>query len=450
MNLFSIGLNCALGAEQMRPFLAELSKLAPIYVSVYPNAGLPNEFGEYDQTPEEMAGLLGEFADSGFLNIVGSCCGSTPEFTRKIAEVMKNKAPRQQPQLPVYSRFSGLEPLTVRPDSNFINVGERCNVTGSRRFARLVREEKYEEALEIARSQVENGAQILDINMDEGLLDSEKMMPTFINLIASEPDIARVPLMLDSSKWSVIEAGLKCAQGKCIVNSISMKEGEDVFREHARLARRYGAAVIVMAFDEKGQAETTERKVEICKRAFRILTEEVGFPPQDIIFDPNIFAVATGIEEHNNYAVAYIEAARQIKTSLPHTLVSGGVSNISFSFRGNDPVREAMHSAFLYHAIKAGMDMGIVNAGQVTVYEEIPKDLLSLVEDVLLNRRPDATERLVTYAGSVKQGEKKQLEDAAWRKGTVEERLVLQTACADDAVAQYRVCRAVRPVHVRA
>ena len=422
-DLLSIGINCALGAQEMRPYIEELSRLAPVYLSCYPNAGLPNEFGEYDQTPQEMGALLGEFADSGFLNIVGSCCGSTPAFTREIARVMAGKSVRSLPKVPAYPRFSGLEPLTVRPDSNFVNVGERCNVTGSRRFARLVTEGDYEEALEVARQQVENGAQLLDINMDEGLLDSEQAMTTFLNLIASEPDIARVPLMIDSSKWSVIEAGLKCAQGKCVVNSISLKEGEEVFKHHARLARRYGAAVIVMAFDEAGQADTTERKVAICSRAYQILTEDLGFLPQDVIFDPNIFAVATGMEEHNNYAVNYIEATREIKARLPHALVSGGVSNISFSFRGNDPVREAMHSAFLYHAIQAGMDMGIVNAGQITVYEEIPRDLLALVEDVLLNRRPDATERLVNFAETVKQTGKKQLTDEAWRREPVEARL---------------------------
>ena len=422
-NLLSVGINCALGAAEMRPHVEELSQMAPIYVSVYPNAGLPNEFGGYDQTAEEMASLLSEFADSGFLNIVGSCCGSTPEFTRELARVMASKTPRQLPEVPPYSRFSGLEALTVRPDSNFINIGERCNVTGSRRFARLIREGNYEEALEVARIQVENGAQILDINMDEGLLDSQQAMVTFIHLIASEPDIARVPLMLDSSRWEVIEAGLKCTQGKSIVNSISLKEGEAEFKERARLARRYGAAVIVMAFDEQGQAESTERKVAICQRAYKILTEEVGFPPQDIIFDPNIFAIATGIEEHNNLAVNYIEATRQIKAALPHVLISGGVSNLSFSFRGNNTVREAMHSAFLYHAIQAGMDMGIVNAGQITVYEEIPKELLILVEDVIFNRRSDATERLVQYAETLKGEVKQEAEEAAWRKLPVEERL---------------------------
>ena len=423
VDMLSIGINCALGAQEMRPYVEELSKLAPVYVSCYPNAGLPNEFGEYDQTPAEMAALLEDFADSGFLNIVGSCCGSTPEFTRAIAETMKGKPPRALPEIKQYPQFSGLELLTIRPDSNFVNVGERCNVTGSRRFARLILEDQYEEALAVARTQVENGAQILDINMDEGMLDAKKAMTLFVNLIASEPDIAKLPLMLDSSKWEVIEAGLQRAQGKCIVNSISLKEGEETFKEQARLARRYGAAVIVMAFDETGQAETVEKKVAISARAFKILTEELGFLPQDIIFDPNIFAVATGIEEHNNYGVAFIEATREIKSSMPGVMVSGGVSNISFSFRGNNPVREAMHSAFLYHSIKAGMDMGIVNAGQITVYEEIDKALLKTVEDVLLNRDPDATEKLVEFAETVKSEGKKIQEDAAWRKLPVQERL---------------------------
>jgi len=424
VDLLSVGLNCALGAAQMRPFLEELSRLAPIYTSVYPNAGLPNEFGEYDETPQITAQIIGDFARSGLINIAGGCCGTTPQHIRQIAHVLSDIPPRKIPEVQRYPQFSGLEPLVVRPDSNFINVGERCNVAGSRKFARLIREEKYEEALEVARQQVENGAQILDINMDEALLDSEKAMVTFLNLLTSEPDIARVPVMLDSSKWSVIEAGLKCLQGKSIVNSISLKEGEELFKEHARLARRYGAAVIVMAFDEQGQAETTERKVEICKRAYRILTEELGFPPEDIIFDPNIFAVGTGIEKHNNYAINFIEATRQIKASLPGVLVSGGVSNISFAFRGNNTVREAMHSAFLYHAIQAGMDMGIVNAGQITVYEEIPKDLLTLVEDVLFNRRPDATERLVAFAQKVKEKAKAKREDLVWRKEPVEKRLI--------------------------
>lgn len=422
-DLLSVGLNCSLGAKEMRPFIEELSKLAPIYISCYPNAGLPNEFGEYDQTPDEIAAFLKEFAETGFVNIVGGCCGTTPDHIQAIAGAVKGLPSRQLPEITKYSQFSGLEPLTVRPDSNFINVGERCNVTGSAKFAQLIREENYEAALDVARKQVENGAQILDINMDEGMLDSKAAMVKFLNLIASEPDIAKVPLMLDSSKWEVIEAGLKCTQGKCIINSISLKEGEAQFREHAKLARRYGAAVIVMAFDEKGQAETTERKVEICTRAYEILVNELGFDPHDVIFDPNIFAVATGMEEHNNYAVNFIEATRQIKSTLPHALVSGGVSNISFSFRGNNTVREAMHSAFLYHAIQAGMDMGIVNAGQITVYEEIPKDLLERVEDVLLNRRDDATERLLAFAESVKQKGKTKVEDAEWRRQPVEERL---------------------------
>jgi len=422
-NLLSIGINCALGATEMRPYIEELSQLAPIYISCYPNAGLPNAFGEYDQTPEEMAELVGEFADSGFLNIVGSCCGSTPEFTRAISSTMSKKTPRTLPEITQIPQYSGMEPLTIRPDSNFVNVGERCNVTGSRRFSRLIQEDKMEEALQVALNQVENGAQVLDINMDEGLLDSEAAMLEFVRLIASEPDIAKLPLMIDSSKWSVIEVGLQNAQGKCIVNSLSLKEGEDIFREQAELARRYGAAVIVMAFDETGQADTLERRKEICSRAYRILTEEIGFPPQDIIFDPNIFAVATGIEEHNNYAVDFIEGTRFIKNELPGALVSGGVSNISFAFRGNNTVREAMHSAFLYHAIHAGMDMGIVNAGQITVYEEIENALLTKVEDVLLNRKDDATEDLVSFAEGLKGDRKKKIVDLEWRKGSIEERM---------------------------
>ena len=423
-DLLSVGLNCALGAAQMRPFLEELSSIAPIYTSIYPNAGLPNEFGEYEETPDVTSEILGEFAASGFVNMAGGCCGTTPDHIRMIAEVLRDKKPRQLPQVPAYPMFSGLEPLVVRPDSNFINVGERCNVTGSARFARLIREENYETALEVARSQVENGAQILDINVDEGMLDSRAVIVEFLNLLAAEPDICKLPIMIDSSKWSVLEAGLKCLQGKPIVNSISLKEGEAEFKEHARLAKRYGAAVIVMAFDEEGQAETAERKVAILSRAYKILTEEIGFEPQDIIFDPNIFAVATGIQEHNNYAVAYLEATRQLKAKFPGTLVSGGVSNISFAFRGNNTVREAMHSAFLYHAIKAGMDMGIVHAGQITVYEEIEPTLRQLVEDVLLNRHPDATEKLVSYAENVKQKGKTKKVDLAWRKEPVEQRLV--------------------------
>ncbi|MBI5415943.1 MAG: methionine synthase [Candidatus Omnitrophica bacterium] len=419
----TIGLNCALGAKEMRPHIEELSGLADCYLCCYPNAGLPNRFGQYDQSPEEMAGVLKEFAQSGFLNITGGCCGTTPEHIRAIAGAVGGVAPRVIREKPVVSCFSGLEPLWARADSNFINIGERTNVTGSQKFAKLILEGNYEEALSVARQQVEAGAQMIDVNMDEAMLDSEKAMVKFLNLIASEPEISRVPVMIDSSRWPVIEAGLKCVQGKSVVNSISLKEGEAVFREQARKVRRYGAAAVVMAFDEKGQADSKDRKVAICARAYKILTEDVGFPPEDIIFDPNIFAVATGIEEHNHYAVDYIEAARQIKKILPRCLVSGGVSNISFSFRGNNAVREAMHSAFLYHAVKAGMSMGIVNAGMVTVYDEIPKDLLELVEDVLFNRRPDSTERLVSYAETVRPTGRKKGEDLQWRKEPVEKRL---------------------------
>ncbi|MEK6553548.1 MAG: dihydropteroate synthase, partial [Bacteroidota bacterium] len=411
------------GPKQMRPFISELSRIANVFISLYPNAGLPNEFGGYDESPEAMSKVLEEYAREGFLNIVGGCCGTTPEHIKAFAEIAKKYPPRKIPDVKKYLRLSGLEPLTLRPDTNFVNIGERTNVTGSRKFARLIKENKYEEALSVAKEQVENGAQILDINMDEGLINSEEAMTKYLKLLAVEPDIARVPIMLDSSKWSVIEAGLKCLQGKGIVNSIYMKEGEEIFKEHARKILRYGAAVVVMVFDEQGQADTLERKISICERAYKILTEEVGFPPQDIILDPNIFAVATGIEGHNQYALNYIEAVRWIKKNLPHAKVSGGVSNISFSFRGNDLVREAMHSAFLYHAIEAGMDMGIVNAGQLAVYEEIPKDFLERIEDVLLNRRPDATERLVEFAGTITQDMKRETEDAVWRNLTVEERL---------------------------
>jgi 5-methyltetrahydrofolate--homocysteine methyltransferase len=421
--LLSVGINCALGAKQMRPFMEELARIAPVFISCYPNAGLPNAFGGFDETPEIMAADLHGFAASGWLNIVGGCCGTTPPHIAAIAEAVRGLKPHVPATPDPYPRFSGLEPLTIRPDTNFVNVGERTNVTGSPQFARLILAGQYEEALAVARHQVEGGAQIIDVNMDEGMLDSEGAMTTFLNLVAAEPDIARVPVMIDSSKWSVIEAGLKCIQGKGIVNSISLKEGEEAFTRQARLIKRYGAGMVVMAFDEAGQATTVDRKVEICARAYRILTEEVGVLPQDIIFDPNILTVATGIEEHNDYAVAFIEATRRIKALLPLVKVSGGVSNISFSFRGNKAVREAMHSAFLYHAIRAGMDMGIVNAGQLEVYEEIPKDLLELVEDVLLNRRPDATERLLAFADSVKQKGKAAVEEDAWRRGTVEERL---------------------------
>lgn len=421
--LLSVGLNCSLGPSQMRPFIAELSRIANVPISIYPNAGLPNEFGGYDESPETMAVVLEDFAKLGYLNIIGGCCGTTPDHIKAFSEIAKKYPPRKIPETEPYLRLSGLEPLVLRPDTNFVNIGERTNVTGSKKFARLIKENKYEEALSVARDQVENGAQVIDINMDEALINSEEAITKFLNLVSTEPDIARVPVMLDSSKWSVIEAGLKCLQGKGIVNSISMKEGEELFKEHARKVLKYGAAVIVMAFDEQGQADTLERRIEVCKRAYKILTEEIGFPPQDIIFDPNIFAIATGIEEHNQYAVNYIETVRWIKKNLPLAKVSGGVSNLSFSFRGNDVIREAMHSAFLYHAIEAGMDMGIVNAGQLAVYEEIPKDLLEKVEDVILNRMPDATERLVEFASTVSKDVKRETVDEEWRKLAVEERL---------------------------
>ncbi len=419
----SVGLNCALGAKAMRPHVQDLARVAPVLVSAHPNAGLPNEFGAYDETPAMMAEMLGEFARSGLLNIVGGCCGTTPDHIRAIAAAVRDVPPRSRPSPPPYCRLSGLEPLTIGPDTLFVNVGERTNVTGSRRFAKLILEGRYEAALEVARQQVENGAQLIDVNMDEGLLDSEKAMATFLRLVASEPAISKVPVMVDSSKWSVIESGLRCLQGKGVVNSISLKEGEAVFLDHARRVRRYGAAVIVMAFDEQGQADTVERKVAICARAWRLLTERVGFPPEDIIFDPNIFAIATGIEEHSGYALAYIEATRRIKATLPHALVSGGVSNVSFAFRGNDPLREVIHAVFLYHAIAAGMDMGIVNAGQLPVYDDIPKDLLERVEDVVLNRRPDATERLLAVADQAKGQATARAQDLSWRELPVARRL---------------------------
>ncbi len=422
-NLLSVGLNCALGAKEMRPHIEALSDIADCFVSAYPNAGLPNEFGEYDQGAEEMKNYIRDFASSGFVNIIGGCCGTTPAHIRAMAEAVQGLSPRQIPELKPYAMLSGLEPLVIRPDTNFVNVGERTNVTGSRQFAKLILNGDYPAALEVARQQVENGAQIIDINMDEGLLDSEKAMMEFLHLVMAEPEIAKVPVMIDSSKFSVIEAGLKCVQGKCVVNSISLKEGEAEFIRQARIVQRYGAAAVVMAFDEQGQADTIERKVEICERAYRILTRQLHFKPQDIIFDPNIFAVATGIEEHNQYAINYIEATRLIKQRCPGARVSGGVSNISFSYRGNDRVREAMHSAFLYHAIRAGMDMGIVNAGMIEVYEEIPKDLLQLVEDVLFNRHPKATEALTDYAERIKGGGRVLQKDTAWRNDTVEGRL---------------------------
>jgi len=420
----SVGLNCALGAKQLRQYVEEISRVAGTRVSTHPNAGLPNEFGEYEDTPEFMAGLLQEFAHSGFLNIVGGCCGTTPAHIRAIADAVRDIAPRVVPDIEPQCRLAGLEPLNIAPNSLFVNIGERTNVTGSAAFKKLILNEEYDKALDVARQQVENGAQIIDVNMDEAMLDGEHAMATFLDLIASEPDISRVPIMIDSSKPTVIEAGLKRVQGKPVVNSISLKEGEDKFIAEARKVRRYGAAVVVMAFDEQGQADTMERKVRICTRSYKILTEKVGFPPQDIIFDPNIFAVATGIEEHNNYAVDFIEGTREIRRTLPHALVSGGVSNVSFSFRGNNTVREAIHSVFLYHAVRAGMSMGIVNAGQLAVYEEIPKELLERVEDVILNRRPDATERLLEIHAiySAAGGQVKE-EDLAWRNATVQERL---------------------------
>ena len=422
---FCVGLNCALGAKEMRPHLEDLASIADCYVHAYPNAGLPNEFGEYDQTPHEMCDFIDDFVMSGFVNIVGGCCGTTPDHIRHMAEhVEKRGKPRQLNPKPNYSMYAGLEPLVVRPESNFINVGERTNVTGSRKFARLIKENDYNEALSVAQNQVEGGAQVIDVNMDEGLLDSKAAMVKFLNLVMAEPDIAKLPIMIDSSKFEVIEAGLKCVQGKCIVNSISMKEGVEEFIRHAKLVRRYGAAAVVMAFDEEGQADTIERKVSICERAYHILVNDVGFLPEDIIFDPNIFAVATGLEEHNDYAINFIEATRQIKEKCPGAKVSGGVSNLSFSFRGNNRVREAMHSAFLYHAIQAGMDMGIVNAGMMEIYEEIPKDLLERVEDVLFNRRDDATERLLELAETVKgNGKSGVKKDLSWRNASVAKRL---------------------------
>ncbi|HMU55460.1 MAG TPA: methionine synthase [Nitrospira sp.] len=423
--LLSVGINCALGPKEMRPLIEELARIAPVYVSAHPNAGLPNPLlpTGFPETPDTLAPQLRDWAKNGWLNIVGGCCGTTPAHIKLIAEAVRGIPPRTVPKVPPYTRLSGLEALTLRPDSNFTNIGERTNVTGSPAFAKLILAGDYETALSVARQQVEGGAQIIDVNMDEGMLDSIAAMEKFLRLIASEPDIARVPIMVDSSKWEVLETGLRNIQGKAVVNSISLKEGEQKFVDQATLVRRYGAAVVVMAFDERGQADTLERKQEICKRSYKILTERVGFPPQDIIFDPNVLTVATGIDEHNDYAVNFIEATRWIKQHLPGAKVSGGISNISFSFRGNNVVREAMHAAFLYHAVKAGLDMGIVNAGQLAVYEEVPKDLLELVEDVLLNRRPDATERLVSFADTVKQKGKAVVQDDAWRKGTVEERL---------------------------
>ncbi|ELU4011163.1 methionine synthase [Vibrio vulnificus] len=422
----SFGLNCALGPDELRPYVEELSRISETFVSTHPNAGLPNAFGEYDLSPEEMAEHVKEWAQSGFLNLIGGCCGTTPEHIRHMAMAVEGVSPRVLPEIPVACRLSGLEPLTIAKDTLFVNVGERTNVTGSARFKRLIKEELYDEALDVAREQVENGAQIIDINMDEGMLDAEACMVRFLNLCASEPEISKVPIMVDSSKWEVIEAGLKCIQGKGIVNSISLKEGKEKFVEQAKLIRRYGAAVIVMAFDEVGQADTRERKLEICTQAYRILVDEVGFPPEDVIFDPNIFAVATGIDEHNNYAVDFIEAVADIKRDLPHAMISGGVSNVSFSFRGNNYVREAIHAVFLYHCFKNGMDMGIVNAGQLEIYDNVPEKLREAVEDVVLNRRDDATERLLEIAEEYRENAVGKQEDASaleWRTWSVEKRL---------------------------
>lgn len=429
-DIFSIGLNCSFGARQLKPFLEQLARRAPYYISAYPNAGLPNSLGQYDQTPEEMAAEVKEYIDEGLVNIIGGCCGTTEAYIAKYQELIKDAKPHVPAPKPDYLWLSGLELLEVTPEINFVNVGERCNVAGSRKFLRLINEKKYDEALSIARKQVEDGALVIDVNMDDGLLDAAEEMTTFLNLVASEPDIARVPVMIDSSKWEVILAGLKCVQGKCIVNSISLKEGEEAFVEHARTVKQYGAAVIVMAFDEKGQADTFERKIEVCERAYRILTEKVGFRPQNIIFDPNVLAVATGIEEHNNYAVDFIKATGWIRRHLPGAHVSGGVSNLSFSFRGNNYIREAMHAVFLYHAIQQGMDMGIVNPGTSVLYTDIPSDILERIEDVVLNRRPDAAERLIETAEKLKAEKENSGEQQtasshlAWREGTtVEERL---------------------------
>jgi 5-methyltetrahydrofolate--homocysteine methyltransferase len=454
----TIGLNCALGAALMRPYAEELAKIADTFVCIYPNAGLPNPMSDtgFDELPADTSNLLREFADSGFINIAGGCCGTTPDHIKAIAGMLATTAPRAVPAPSHDLRLSGLEPFTVNDDSLFVNVGERTNVTGSKAFARMILNEQYDEALSVARQQVENGAQVIDINMDEAMLDSQAAMTRFLNLIASEPDISKVPLMIDSSKWSVIEAGLKCVQGKAVVNSISMKEGEAEFLRQAKLCRRYGAAVIVMAFDEQGQADTFARKTEICQRAYTLLTETLAFPPEDIIFDPNIFAIATGIDEHNNYAVDFIDATRWIKQNLPHAKISGGVSNVSFSFRGNDPAREAIHTVFLYHAIKAGMTMGIVNAGMVGVYDDLAPELRERVEDVVLNRRPDATERMIEIAGTLKAGDKQEAQNLAWREGTVQQRLshalvhgITQWIDADTEEARLQLLHnGGRPIHV--
>ena len=423
IDLLSIGLNCSLGARDLRPYLEELSKKAPFFVSAYPNAGLPNQFGEYDETPEQMAHQVGDFLNNKFVNIIGGCCGTTPDHIRELAKVAANAEPHLRRKKEKSTMLSGLEPVVISVDTNFVNIGERCNVAGSRKFARLIREEKYEEALAIARNQVDEGAQVIDVNFDDAMLDAKKEMVTFLNLLMAEPDIARLPVMIDSSKWEVIEAGLKCLQGKAIVNSISMKEGEDVFRKQARLLKRYGAAVVVMAFDEKGQADSLERRIEICQRAYNILVNEINFPAQDIIFDSNVLTIGTGIEEHNNYAIDFIESVRWIKQHLKYAKTSGGISNLSFSFRGNDQVREAIHSVFLFHAIRAGLDMGIVNPGMLQIYDEIPKDFLEKVENLVLNKKPEATEELLEFAQTLKEQDAKEERKDEWRNLPVEKRL---------------------------
>ena len=423
VDLLSIGLNCSLGASDLRPYVKELSKKAPFHISAHPNAGLPNQFGEYDETPEIMAGYLKDYLDNHFVNIIGGCCGTTPDHIRAFAKLAAQSKPHEVTPRDEYTHFSGLEPVTMTENTNFLNIGERCNVAGSKKFARLISQEKYEEALSIARAQVENGAQVIDVNMDDAMLDAEKEMVTFLNLMMAEPDIAKLPVMIDSSKWKVIEAGLKCLQGKAIVNSISLKEGEDAFIQQAKTIKRFGAAVIVMAFDEKGQADNLERRKEICSRAYKILTEKVGLPAQDIIFDPNVLTIGTGIEEHNNYAIDFIESVKWIKANLPHAKTSGGISNVSFSFRGNNVVREAMHSVFLFHAIKAGLDMGIVNPGMLQIYDEIPKDFLEKIEDVVLNRRPDATERLLEFAQKLESNGAREEKKDVWRELPLEKRI---------------------------
>ena len=423
IDLLSIGLNCSLGAKEMRPYVEELSRKAPFYISAHPNAGLPNQFGEYDESPTDMGHHIQGFFDERMVNIIGGCCGTTPEHIHELALMAAKSKPHKRVHPEIATRLSGLESLTVEPSSVFVNIGERCNVAGSIKFARLIRDEKYEEALAIAREMVEGGAQVIDVNMDDAMLDAEKEMVRFLHLMMSEPDIAKLPVMIDSSKWSVIEAGLQCVQGKAIVNSISLKEGEGFFKECARKIKKYGAATVVMAFDEKGQASTFEQRISICERAYRILVDEVHFPPQDIIFDPNVLTVGTGIEEHNNYALDFIRATKWIKENLPYAKVSGGISNVSFSFRGNNTIREAFHSVFLYHAIGAGLDMGIVNPGMLQIYDEIPKDLLEYVEDVILNRRPDATERILAFSENIKDSGKKEEKIEEWREAPVIERI---------------------------